>query len=184
MRRRDLLALLGTAAALRPRAGAAQEPDRMRRIGVLMAYGESDRLQQTYVAAFREGLRKLGWTEGDNIRIDYRWAALDAGAVQRFAKELVKPHPDLIISDNTPTNFRPCCNRPALSRSFSCLLPIQWGAALPRASLGRAATLLGLLLQRARWAANGCSFSRRLPRKSLGSPSCSTRQRCRMLNII
>jgi putative ABC transport system substrate-binding protein len=105
MRRRDLLALLGTAAALRPRSGTAQQPERMHHIGMLMAYAEKDRLQQTYVAAFREGLRKLGWTEGKNIRIDYRWAALDVAAMQRFAKELVGAHPDLIVSHNTPTTL-------------------------------------------------------------------------------
>ena len=96
--RRKFLATLGGAAAW-PLAARAQQPDRMRRIGVLMGYAESDPEVQAYIAAFREGLQKLGWTEGRNIRIDTRWAAPDdAESMQRFAKELVALQPDLILS--------------------------------------------------------------------------------------
>jgi ABC-type uncharacterized transport system substrate-binding protein len=75
----------------------------VRRIGVLMAYSESDREGQANVAAFREGLQKLGWTDGRNLRIDSRWAALDAEAMQRFAKEIVALQPELVLSSSTPT---------------------------------------------------------------------------------
>ena len=68
-----------------------------------MAYSESDREGQANVAAFREGLQKLGWTDGRNLRIDSRWAALDAEAMQRFAKELVAVQPELVLSSSTPT---------------------------------------------------------------------------------
>src|ERR1700731_2604825 len=69
-----------------------------------MGYAESDREGQAFVAAFREGFQKLGWAEGRNIRIDYRWATSgDAESIQRFAKELVALQPDLILSNNTPT---------------------------------------------------------------------------------
>ena len=69
-----------------------------------MGYAESDREAQAFVAAFREGLQKLGWTEGRNIRIDTRWATPgDAESRQRFAKELVALQPDLILSHGTPT---------------------------------------------------------------------------------
>jgi ABC-type uncharacterized transport system substrate-binding protein len=71
--------------------------------GVLMAYAESDSEGQAWVAAFREGLQKLGWAEGRNIRLDTRWAAVDIDMTQRFAKELVALQPDLILSNNTPT---------------------------------------------------------------------------------
>ena len=75
----------------------------MRRIGVLMGYAESDRQGQAFVAAFRDELQKLGWTEGRNIRIDTRWATPgDAESRQRFAKELVALQPDLILSHGTP----------------------------------------------------------------------------------
>ena len=105
MRRRDFIALLGGAAASAwPLAAHAQQPDRMRRIGVLMGYAESDRVGQAFLTAFREGLQKLGLAEGRNIRIDTRWAPPgDAESRQRFAKELVALQPDLILSNNTPT---------------------------------------------------------------------------------
>jgi putative tryptophan/tyrosine transport system substrate-binding protein len=101
MRRRDFIAGLGAAAL--PFAARAQQPEQMRRIEVLMAYAESDPEGQALVAAFREGLQKLGWTEGRNIRIDTRWAAADLELMQRFAREIVELRPDLILTQNTPT---------------------------------------------------------------------------------
>ena len=96
------MTLLSGAAAAWPLAARAQ-PDRVRRIGVLMAHAESDPEFQAYLTTFREELQKLGWTEGRNIRIDSRWGALDdAGARQRSAKELVALQPDLILTQNTP----------------------------------------------------------------------------------
>ena len=100
--RRELVAALGGAVAAWPLAARAQQPDRMRRIGVLMGYAESDREGQANFSAFQGGLQKLGWTEGRNIRIDARWASADADLVQRFAKELVALQPDLILSHSTP----------------------------------------------------------------------------------
>src|SRR5262245_8940114 len=68
-----------------------------------MAYSESDREGQANIAAFRQGLQKLGWTDGRNVRIDFRWAALDAELMQRYAKELIAQQPDLILSSSTPS---------------------------------------------------------------------------------
>src|SRR5262249_24164866 len=101
-KRREFISLLGATAAW-PLAARAQQGERARRIGVLMAYAESDPEAQTLVLAFRDGLQKLGWTEGHNIRIDLRWGASDVEAMQRFAKELVALQPDLILSQTTPT---------------------------------------------------------------------------------
>ena len=101
MRRRKFLTLVGAAVAW-PLAARAQQSNRMRRIGVLMGFTESDREGQAFVAAFREGLQKLGWAEGRNIRIDYRWTALDKELIQQFAKELVALQPDLILTQSTP----------------------------------------------------------------------------------
>jgi ABC-type uncharacterized transport system substrate-binding protein len=104
IRRRDFIALIGGAAAAWPLPLSAQQPDRMRRIGVLMGYAESDREGQGFVAAFREGLQKLGWAEGRNVHIDMRWATPgDMELIQRFAKELVALQPDVILSHSTPT---------------------------------------------------------------------------------
>jgi putative tryptophan/tyrosine transport system substrate-binding protein len=102
MRRREFLGVLGGAAAW-PIEARAQQGERVRRIGVLMGYPESDSEAQAFVAAFRDGLQKLGWTEGRNIRIDTRWTMPgDTEARQRFAKELVALQPDLMLSHGTP----------------------------------------------------------------------------------
>jgi len=105
MRRREFLGVLGGTALGWPLAARAQ-PDQVWRIGVLMGYAESDSEAQAYIAAFRDGLQKLGWTEGRNTRIDTRWATpADAELMQRFAKELVALQPDLILSHTTPTTL-------------------------------------------------------------------------------
>src|SRR5262245_25952177 len=102
--RREVITLLGGAAAAWPVAARAQQAGEMRRIGVLMGYASSDPEGQAYVVALQEGLRKLGWTEGRNIRIDARWGgALDADTMQRLAKELVALQPNLIVAQSTPT---------------------------------------------------------------------------------
>jgi putative tryptophan/tyrosine transport system substrate-binding protein len=102
IRRRDFIVTLGGAAGAWPLAARTQQPDQMRRIGVLMGYAENDREGQANFAALQGGLQKLGWTEGRNIRIDARWAADDADLVQRFAKELLALQPDLVVTQNTP----------------------------------------------------------------------------------
>ena len=101
MRRRDFITVIGSAAAW-PLIAVAQQSDRMRRIGVLMGFAESDPEGQALVAAFREGLQQLGWTEGRNVRIDYRWTALDKELMQRFAKGLVALQPEVILTQSTP----------------------------------------------------------------------------------
>jgi putative tryptophan/tyrosine transport system substrate-binding protein len=85
-----------------PLAARAQQPERMRRIGVLMSFAESDPEAQARVAAFREGLQKLGWTDG-RIQIDTRWATANVESIQRFAKELLALQPELVLSATTPT---------------------------------------------------------------------------------
>jgi putative ABC transport system substrate-binding protein len=103
MRRRSFISLVGGVAAW-PLMLRAQQYKQMRRIGVLMGHPESDSEAQVHIAAFRDGLQKLRWTEGRNIRIDTRWATPgDTQSMQQFAKELVALQPDLILSNTTPT---------------------------------------------------------------------------------
>jgi putative ABC transport system substrate-binding protein len=102
VRRREFITLLGGTAAW-PLGARAQQLGGMRRIGALMGYPESDRKGQAFAAAFRDGLQKLGWAEGRNIRIDTRWVTPgDTESRQRFAKELVALQPDMILSHATP----------------------------------------------------------------------------------
>lgn len=101
MRRREFI--LGGTAAMWALAARAQQSDRVRRIGVLMAHHESDPEFKNYLDAFRQGLQKLGWIEGRNIQIDTRWGALDDAEMrQRSAKELIALRPDIILTQNTP----------------------------------------------------------------------------------
>ena len=103
MIRRDFITLLGGAAAAWPRAARAQQPDRMRRIGVLMNLAADDAEGQARIAAFVQALQRLGWSDGRNVRVDYRWAAGDAGRFHKYAEELLALLPDVILASATPS---------------------------------------------------------------------------------
>jgi len=138
VRRREFITLIGGAAAAWPLAARAQQPDRIRRIGVLMGWPESDREAQSELASFVQELQKLGWAEGRNLQTDTRWATpADPESMHRFAKELVALQPELILSQGTPATcgtaaanahhphrFRDCCrsDRQRLRRE----LPAAW----------------------------------------------------------
>jgi putative tryptophan/tyrosine transport system substrate-binding protein len=102
IRRREFIVALSGIAAAWPLASRAQQPERMRRIGVLIGFTESDPDVQSWLAAFRGALAKLGWTEGSNFRIELRWAGYDLDRMKTFAKELVDLRPDAILSVTTP----------------------------------------------------------------------------------
>ena len=102
LRRREFIALLGGAAA-GPLAARAQQAERMQRIGVLMNVAADDAEGRGRVAAFQQALQQLGWADGRNVRIDYRWAAGDAGSFQRYAEELLALAPDVILASATPS---------------------------------------------------------------------------------
>jgi putative ABC transport system substrate-binding protein len=102
MMRRKFLTLLGGAAAAWPLAARAQQGERMRHIGLLQGLAESDPETQARTVAFRQALEALGWTEGRNIHIDYRFAGGDPARVQAYAAELVNAAPDLIVGHSTP----------------------------------------------------------------------------------
>ena len=102
MQRREFIAGLGSAAAAWPAVARAQQPDRMRRIGVLMGSDENDPEAKANLAGFTRGLAELGWTDGRNLRMEVRWAAGDVDRMRMFAKELVDLRPDAILSHTTP----------------------------------------------------------------------------------
>ena len=101
MRRREFITLLGGAATAWPLAARAQQPDQVRRIGVFTSGAESDPSAQAYVRALRQGLEKLGWIEGRNIRADYRWASGDVNRLRADAAEMVDLTPDVILCGGT-----------------------------------------------------------------------------------
>jgi putative tryptophan/tyrosine transport system substrate-binding protein len=99
--RRKFLATLGSAAAW-PLAARAQQGERVRRIGVLQPLAVDDPEALARVTAFAQGLQQFGWTDGQNVRIDYRWAAGDAARYRRYAAELVALAPDVILASSSP----------------------------------------------------------------------------------
>jgi len=101
MRRRDFMTLVGGAAAAWPLPASAQS-EGMRRIGVLMGIAERDPAQRSLVSAFTQALKDLGWQDGRNVQIDYRWGGGDAEKIQIFARLFVDQRPDLIVGHTTP----------------------------------------------------------------------------------
>ena len=102
MKRREFITLIGGAAAASPVAAWAQQTERLRRVGVLSPYSESDASGLRRHAAFQKRLDELGWKAGRNIQIDYRWSAGGADRLRSFAKELVELKPDVILAETTP----------------------------------------------------------------------------------
>ena len=103
MNRRDaIIALLALGAGAWPRVARAQPSGRTRRLAVMMGYVEGDREAQTRLAAFKESLAALGWTEGRNLAIDVRWSEGDVTRAAMLARELVALHPDVILANTTP----------------------------------------------------------------------------------
>ena len=100
MRRREFITLIGGAAAW-PMAARAQQGKQIRRVGVLMYGAATTTVPQSYVAAFIEELRRLGWTEGKNLRVDVRWNAGDAQLTRIYAAQLIGLMPDVIMAATT-----------------------------------------------------------------------------------
>jgi putative tryptophan/tyrosine transport system substrate-binding protein len=98
MKRREFITLLGSAATAWPLAAGAQQPERMRRIGVLMALAADDPEGQTRIKVFEQGLNELGWFVDRNLRIDYRWGAGDTNRYQSYAAELLALAPDVVVA--------------------------------------------------------------------------------------
>src|SRR5262245_7007932 len=102
MRRREFIALLGSATAW-PLAARAEQAERMRRVAILLPAATGDSAFQTRVGAFLQGLQQLGWFNGRNVSIDTRWATANAAEIRRHAEELAGLAPDVILAHATPT---------------------------------------------------------------------------------
>jgi ABC-type uncharacterized transport system substrate-binding protein len=102
MRRREFITLISGATAAWPLATRAQQPDRMQRIGVLMAFDENDPNPKSWLSGFTKALAELGWTDGRNLSMNARWAAGNADRMRMFAKELVDLQLDVILANSTP----------------------------------------------------------------------------------
>ena len=98
MTRRQFIAMLGSGAAAWPVVARAQQSDRMRRIGVLVALAADDPEGRAQTAAFLQGLVRLGWIDGHNVRIDYRWSSANADNIRRYAAEWAAMAPDVILA--------------------------------------------------------------------------------------
>jgi putative ABC transport system substrate-binding protein len=101
LRRRKFIVALGSAAAW-PRAGRAQQGERVRRVSVIMGFAEADPVWQAYLATFRQRLQEFGWTEGRNVRFDYRFTGESAARMRSAAAEVVAMAPDVIFVSTNP----------------------------------------------------------------------------------
>ena len=143
-KRREFITLLGGAAVAWPLAARAQQDGRVRRVGVLTTYTETDWAAQARLQSFRQGLTDLAWIDGRNVQIDVRWAGTDAARQQSDARELVAAMPDVILVTNTPAT--------QALRNTTRTIPIVFvGVSDPVAS--------GLLLHLARPEANITGFT-------------------------
>jgi ABC-type uncharacterized transport system substrate-binding protein len=119
-RRREFITLLGGAAVVWPVAARAQQSDRLRRVGVLMGFGENDAEGKLWLSSFTRALQELSWVDGRNVRIDIRWSASNIDQERVFAKELVHLQPDAILAHGTPVT--------AALRRETQIIPIVFGA--------------------------------------------------------
>ena len=112
MRRREFITLLGSTAAAWPIAARAQQPQRMRRVSVLLGTPENDPETKSRLRAFRLGMRDAGWVEGRNVQIEYRYAGTDRDTIRKHVEELIGLAPDVIVANSSPVMalLRPATN--------------------------------------------------------------------------
>jgi hypothetical protein len=139
LRRREFITLLGGAVAAWPLAARAQQGERMRRIGLLTGGDEADPEYQARFAVLRQALQQLGWTEGYNIRFDFRWGSSDSDLALRYARELVALAPDIILPSGSQ-NVRAVQQATRTVLIVFVKSPIRSAPALSQASHAPAAT--------------------------------------------
>src|SRR5262249_1207300 len=166
MKRREFITLLGGAVAGWPLPARAQQGDRMRRIGGLNGGDENDPVMKTRLSAFMQVLTELGWTDGFDVRIDFRWGCGDNNRIRALARELVEQQPDIILAGGAAATV-------ARQRDTPKVPPVFVNVRGPRGWTGRAGTSPDSPSSKPRWQASGLSCSRRSRRGSSGSQSCS-----------
>ena len=161
MRRREFITLLGGAAAAWPLAASAQQAERMRRIGVLVAAAADDSEFQTWSRRFCRALAQLGWSDGRNVRIDIRWATANADELRRHAAELAALAPDVILAATGTATTAPLLQATrTVPIVFAIVIdPVGAGFVASLARPGGNAT--GFLRSNTAWAGNGWSCSSR-----------------------
>src|SRR3954471_11761529 len=129
MRRRAFIGALGGAAVAWPLAARAQRTGSMRKVGVLLSGIESDPDSKVRIAAFRQGVAELGWKDGGNVHIEYRWSAGRSGLIRQYAEELVALAPDVILATSTTVI--------AAFKSIPTSVPIVFALAIDPVGLGQ-----------------------------------------------
>ena len=157
MRRREFIGLVGSVAAAWPVAASAQQSDRMRRVGLLSGGRADDPEIQARVTAFVQALQQMGWTDGRNVRIDYRWGEGNADTIRKSTAELVALSPDVILTPGGPALER--------LRQVTRTIPIVFvitpdpvGSSVVESLRGRAATPLVLCSSNTICAPNGRNY--------------------------
>jgi putative ABC transport system substrate-binding protein len=133
MKRREFIGLVGGAAAGAPFAARAQATGGVRKVGVLLSGVESDPDSQVRIAAFRRGFAQLGWKEGENVQIEYRWSGGKGDLIRRYAEELVVLKPDVILANSTPVI--------AMLKSMTNSIPVVFALATDPVGLGHVQSL-------------------------------------------
>jgi putative ABC transport system substrate-binding protein len=133
MKRRAFMALAGGAIAAWPLAARAQGTTVVRKVGVLLSGVESDPDSQLRIAAFRRGFAELGWKEGENVQIEYRWSAGKSELIRQYAEELVALKPDVILANSTPVI--------ATLKSLTTSIPVVFALATDPVGLGHVQSL-------------------------------------------
>jgi ABC-type uncharacterized transport system substrate-binding protein len=170
VKRRAFIAGLGSVVAW-PMAARGQQPERMRRIGVLMWLDENDPGAKSDLSAFTQALAGMGWTEGRNVRMDLRWHGDDPNRIRALAHELVGLQPDIILASGSAIT--------AVQRETRTIPIVFAGVDDPspmarsRGSTARAGTSLASRCWKLHWEASGLSCSRRSCPGSSASRSCS-----------
>jgi putative ABC transport system substrate-binding protein len=171
MKRRTFIVGVGSTAAW-PLTARAQQPDRMRRIGVLMQGDDNDFTYNSRVSAFTQALADLGWTDSRNVRMDVRWYGDDTIRIRTFAQELVGFQPDVVVTGSTPATAalqRETRTIPIVFAFVTDPVPTPLPVALSRGSTARVGTSPALPTTKPRWEASGLSCSRRSHPGSSGS---------------